>query len=212
MLPKGAVCAVAMFLIALVSCHAWAGIVTYDCGPDADGVMKCSPTPVLSDEGNGVYKLSITGSQYCVEGQGPDGVTGHILGYFTTNGDPTVKMYNSIDNDTAVTWTDYHINISMTVPFTISHAGLDLPTDWTNAQTTQPTPQGNGSYLGTVDYYANPGGTPVAPGGTLDFHYWITFTGNVSYTQEMIPSFVPEPMTLSMIALGGLALLRKRSR
>lgn len=214
MLRACAFCGFALILIGLVCSTASANIVgTPNCGPDTDGVMKCDPAGWATN-GDGTYTLTIKGKQYCVEGNGPLGVTGHVLGDFTTDTeqDPTVKMYNSIDNDTALTWTDYHINITMSKLFSISNAAVDDAIDWSTVMT-QPTPNGDGTYTGHVDYNYYPvvGVNTIAPGGTFDFHYWITFVGSVSYTQEMLPS-VPEPMTLSMIALGGLALLRRRGR
>ena len=72
MLRTCAVCAFALILIGLVTSTASAGIVDYTCGPDADGVIKCSPNPCLSpDEGGGVYSLAIKGSQGRFLGRAP---------------------------------------------------------------------------------------------------------------------------------------------
>jgi hypothetical protein len=69
-------------------------------------------------------------------------------------------------------------------------------------------------FEGQVDYSS---GTPVPVGGTLDFQFNMIFSGatRFSYTVELIP--VPEPGTLSLVAvsgvlLGGFALGRRRRR
>jgi hypothetical protein len=59
--------------------------------------------------------------------------------------------------------------------------------------------------MGTVDFYA---GTAVPFGGTLTSSYRLSFLGSVNYDQEMTPS--PEPATLSLLALGAVAILRRR--
>lgn len=198
------ICAFALVLIGLVSSHAWADLIGYTCAPDNDGVINCSSSWV--ENVDGTYDLAIDGVQHRITGQGD---AGHILGDFIADSelDPTVKIFNSIDNDMDDTWTDYHINITLNKPFTISNAAVDAPGDWTTVVGAV-VPVGS-NYVGHIDYYA---GTGVAVGKTLDFHYWISFLGSAQYTQEMIPSFIPEPMTLSMLALGGLALLRRRTR
>ena len=43
---------------------------------------------------------------------------------------------------------------------------------------------------------------------TLEFGYKISFLGSVQFCQEMVP--VPDPATLSLLSLGGLALLRRK--
>ncbi len=201
MLRTSALCAFSLILFGLVSSYASADILTWTCGPDTDGVITCAST--WTENLDGTYDLAINGAQHRVPGQGD---AGHILGDFVTDTelDPTVKMYNSIDNDMDFTWTDYHINITMNKDFTISNAAVDVPGDWTVSSVIQP-PTGGGT--GTINFLA---GTGVQVGQTLDFHYWISFLGTAQYLQEMIPT--PEPATLSMIAVGGLALLRRRGR
>jgi hypothetical protein len=169
---------------------------------DGDGAIVCLASFDTVDS------LSITGKQCWAPG--------HMLGdiYTTDAEDPTLKISNSIDNDTTnmPTWTDYHINVFMSSTFTITNAAVTSPNDWT-VSVTQPVST-NGSYMGTIDYYA---GTAVPLGDTLDFGYWLKFSGaaQYSYTQEMIPT--PEPGTLGLVTisgllLGGFALARRRRR
>lgn len=183
-----------------------ASITDWSCGPDTDGAIDCT-----AGWNSGSYTLTITGTQYW----GP----GHMVGDFTTDTDedPTVGMVNYIDNDTDFAWSDYHVTIYMSKTFTISGAYVGYPTDWTpNTVTVQPPPlagdfvDSHGThwpYAGTVDYFA---GTDVQIGGMLVFGYAISFAGGISYEQEMYPT--PEPATISLLVLGGLAMLRRRRK
>ena len=184
-------------LVLALASAAQASIIGWDAASDGDGVITCT-SGWNAESGT----LSIDGVQHRVSEQGD---IGHILGSFTTDTelDPTVTMNNSVDNDMDFTWTAYHINILMNKTFTISNAAVSSPGNWT-ASVTQPTWNGT-KYVGAIDYF---GGTGIAVGQTLDFGYRISFLGSIAYCQEMIPT--PEPATLSLLALGGLALLRRR--
>ena len=128
----------------------------------------------------------------------------HVVGTIDTTdatGDPTLTLSSSINNDTTFAWTAYIVNVYMNTTFVLSGAGVTVPGDWATAVT---QPNWNGSqYEGQLYFTA---GTPVTPGGNLDFAYTISFSGATSYsfTQEMIP--VPEPGTVGFLAAGGLLL------
>jgi hypothetical protein len=190
-----------------------ADIATWYCADDGDGVITC-PRENVSwlDLGQGEYEMGFDGVHN-------DWDYGHMVGWFDlgADGDPAIKVINSIDNDTGWDWTDYHVNISMSIPFDILTGAFNgpkvtLPNDWpTNLiNVVQPTLVGS-QYVGSVDYYA---GTPVPDGQTLEFSYKISFVGeplgHYTYVQEMIPT--PEPGTFVLVACGllGLFVMRRR--
>jgi hypothetical protein len=132
----------------------------------------------------------------------------------TDSSDPTLKIDNSIDNQTGFSWTQFKVNIYMPVSFTLTNVVVNTPADWSVFSFNQTATFTGSNYLDTVVYNA---GTPIPPTGTIDFGYWVQFSGSPSYiiTQELIP--VPEPGTLSLVAvsgilLGGFALGRRRRR
>ena len=180
-------CAILTVVLVAVASVAHADIIGWDCADDGDGAIDC-----VASFDYGTYELSIVGDQ----NWGP----GHMLGSFTTDTalDPTVMMYNTIDNDTGFTWTGYQVNVSMDSTFTLSNAMVFTPGDWTTA-ITQPTWTGS-EYRGVVDYSS---GTPVADTETLTFAYNLSFDGATSFQfcQEMVPT--PEPTTLALLLIGG---------
>jgi hypothetical protein len=174
---------------------------------DGDGALVCSSTNwnAASDT------LSMAGSQFW----GP----GHMNGWIQTSGveDPTLTLTSSINNDTNFVWTDYHVNVYMSSTFTIANTGTLAPTvnnppnnDWSVSSVVEPSsPLVSGPFAGDYEGTVNLlGGTPVAIGGLLDFGYTIQFSGasQFDFTQEVIPSGVPEPGTLGLVAMSGLLL------
>ncbi|MGA2070758.1 MAG: PEP-CTERM sorting domain-containing protein [Sedimentisphaerales bacterium] len=183
-----------------------ATITDWRCAPD--GAITMSYTNLTFDSGEWFLDMDGVQSDY----------PAHLGGYFTTSGplDPTVRIQEGIDNDTAFAWTDYHITIGMdNSTFSIfDPAGLVMPAGWT-AVVTAPVPGnmpngGGPGYVGIIDYYMGTGGSPVAINGSADFGFKISFTGTgtTSFSTEQIPT--PEPATIGLLGLGAMALLRRR--
>ena len=127
--------------------------------------------------------------------------SGKIWGNILTDSaeDPTLTLQNTIDNQTAFSWTAYHVDVSMNNVFTIASPSV-LNSGWTFGTPVQPVWNGS-AYVGQIDFYA---GTPVAIGQILSFSYQIVFSGATSFnfTESLTP--VPEPGALSLLLAGGL--------
>ena len=163
-----------------------ANIIGVECADDGDGALLMNGTwdgPTST--------LNISGTQYWYPG--------HVLGSFTTDTelDPTVWIVESVDNQTDLVWTDYHIGIAMNKPFSI--VGIVAPPDWTWAVT--PPTSGSTGWLGAVDYYA---GTPIGIGNSGNFGLVVSFAGSVAFSLEQVPS--GEPATVPVPAPGALLL------
>jgi hypothetical protein len=99
----------------------------------------------------------------------------------------------------------------MTKSFSISTSVI-APDDWTYEITQpvsgMPLPNNNGTgWVGTIDYYIGTG-LPIGIGQSGDFGFKISFVGSVAFCTEQIPT--PEPATMTLFALGAIALIRKR--
>jgi hypothetical protein len=195
-----------LLLLAFVVCGSVcnASIIGREVADDGDGVITCVLSSWSYDSVLDEYNMTIDGTHNLWD-------AGHMLGTFTTNTDldPTIKVINSIDNDTLIDWTDYHLKIKMGNPFTLSNAIVYGPGGWTANITSQPVQVGS-QWVGVIDYVA---GTPVLAGsGTLDFGYKMSFSGSTSYSycQEMVPT--PEPGTIVLLACGliGILVIRRR--
>lgn len=137
----------------------------------------------------------------------------HVQGEFQTDGDPTVWVLKTVENHTGSTWTGYHFNIFMDQAFTINSSSQ--PVGWTP----NVTPASSGSFTdtdgrtwgfwGAVDYVANAPAYYIPNLGSGDFGAKLTFGQTVQFEVEQI-GVVPEPVSLALLALGGLLIRRNR--
>jgi hypothetical protein len=178
-----------------------ASIISADCAADGDGALQYSAT----NWDSGTYTMSIDAGQYW----GP----GHMIGDFVTDTelDPTVTMHNTIDNDTGFDWTAYHVNVYMNKYFTLASPTVYYPfttsPGWSGNITVSPAVLVSpGVWEAQVDFV---GGSPILDGtGVIDFSYQASFTGTVSFCQEMVP--IPEPGILALGLSGLVALVVTR--
>lgn len=182
---------------------AQANIIAWNCDDDGDGAIVMTGA-TWQDLGGSEYRLAVD----AVQNWWP----AHMEGDFTTDTelDPKVWLIQTVENSADIeplVWTDYHIVIGMTKPFTISD--ISGPDDWTWVLTPpvggQPMPNGGTGYVGIIDYYA---GTPILPGQSGDFGFAMTFVGSIAFCTEQIPT--PEPGSMALLVLGSLAMLRRR--
>ena len=110
--------------------------------------------------------------------------------------DPTLHILKAIYNGSTFEWTDYHVEIGGTgVSYVPGSAKSD--TFGTIVQ--------NGN---TIDFYA-PNSVPIGKVVVIEFDVQIP-PGMFSFSITQTPS--PEPASLGLLALGGLAMLRRRRR
>lgn len=179
----------ALFLTAaLPSAHANVTGISYS--SDGSGAINC---PYYYWPGG--TDVNVYGTQY----SGP----GNILFNVNTDssGDPTLTLGNSINNDTSFAWTGYEVQVTMSQTFTLSAATITAPPDWIVGSVMQPGAPVAGIYTGDIIFNA---GTPIQPGGQIDFSYQLSFLGSVQFTETLTPT--PEPGTVSLLVGGALAV------
>jgi hypothetical protein len=138
--------------------------------------------------------------------------TGKVFGSVTTDTDtdPNIWSRNDVYNDTSFAWTDYHIQISMTKPFSILYTTTPLE-EWDASIGTPPTHYADGNYVAVINYVkSSEEGSPVAIGSDGEFDYQISFTGPITFQQVLTPS--PEPATLALLGAGAMSLVLRRRK
>jgi hypothetical protein len=190
----------AILVIMLTAISANASIIGWNCDDDGDGAIVIGGQPAFST-GQDEYTLTWD----CVQNWYP----GHVLGDFTTDSelDPTVWIAETVQNQTAAAWSGYQIKVTMNKTFSISTSVI-APDDWTY-QISQPTQISPTSWVGIINYSVGTGNA-IAIGDSGDFGFKMSFLGGVAFCTEQIPVLVPEPMTMGLLALGALALRRKK--
>src|SRR4051812_31545461 len=61
--------------------------------------------------------------------------------------DPTLTLNNTLDNDSAFSWTGFHVEVTMDRIFTLSAAAVNVPGNWSATISQQPSLVG-GLYSG----------------------------------------------------------------
>jgi hypothetical protein len=138
-----------------------------------------------------------------------DSSTGNDYGitvWGTTDSDPILTITKNIFNGTGFAWQGYNIDLD------------PMDTDTFVGVPTSGGTSGGMTLLGSSTNYSLDWGVPniVLPGQTVSFTFQVNVpdTGPFAFTLTQSPVLVPEPATITMVALAALALLgykRKRA-
>jgi hypothetical protein len=203
-----AILAVLTVLIFCSTSHANITNLTY--ASDGDGAFVCTNWSWTGNSSE--VPVSVYGDQFSAPG--------HLLLNVLTDSaeDPTLKIDNTIENDSTFAWAQFTVNLTMAVPFTVTNTFVSTPGDWGVIGSLVQNATFTGSnYLATVVYDT---GAPIANDGTstIEFGYWVKFSGSPAYTitQEMIPTedtnTIPEPGTLGLVGVGMLLVVQLARR
>ena len=125
---------------------------------------------------------------------GGPGVLGHVISG-RTDSDPVMTVVKTVENDSGFDWTSYEIAL----PDDGGIKFVGTPTSDKMTLTSQ------SDYLLV---FGEPDAVSVGETVTYTFDVLIPSTGPFSFTLTQEP--VPEPATLGLLALGGLALIRRK--
>jgi len=112
----------------------------------------------------------------------------------TTDSDPSLHISKTITNNSTFVWTDYHI--------VISGQGVSYVSGSASSDKFGTIVEG----VNSIDFYA-PQLVPIGQSVTVAFDVQIP-EGMFSFGIDQTPT--PEPATLGMLAMGGLALIRRK--
>lgn len=186
-----------------------ANITGYMCGPDSDGAICERSNASVSGVGTSDVLMTLYVSQ--------NSRPAHMQGSFTADSelDPSVYLVEEVMNDMNFDWTGYEFYVWMSKPFTISN--VVAPTGWTYSDPTVVAGVANPNsdpenpvygWLGTVIYDVGSGSAISQNNGIGEFGMKLKFDGSINFCTEQVP--VPEPLTLAMLAMGGVAVIRRR--
>ncbi|MCB9852956.1 MAG: PEP-CTERM sorting domain-containing protein [Phycisphaerales bacterium] len=121
-----------------------------------------------------------------------------------TRGATSINFRKNLNNTTNFDWTDFHIDL-LPNP---SGGAISNVTALPNAAFGNVMVMDNmdGTYSIWWDNFTGGSGVPIGGMTSLDFS--LDITGSIAF--KMVQHPTPEPATLSLLAIGGLALIRRR--
>ena len=178
-----------LLVVAIIATPLWGGVVTLDLAfPDDPEVAEHE---WLFDYGSSVLSLT---EVYKLDAKDRVIFTG------TTDSDPMIHISKEITNDNAVAWTSYELSLDESGDAVFDYT-VTPTSNWYTVVDTSDTMNLT---------FSAPVAVPVGETVTLDFDINIPTTEWFGFT--LTQRAIPEPTTICLLGLGGLALLRKRRR
>lgn len=167
---------------------------TWDEGPDGDWYYSVSPTDSTYGELS-AYEHWISGNSVVFD-----------MGV-EADEDPDVTITKTLNNDTNFAWTDFHIDLIPVPGFgpIVVYPGSVGSSRFSDFVVTN-NPDGSAE----IDWFtdAGAGDTPVEIGQFVSLFFTFNIPGTVAFTMIQTPT--PEPASLALMLIGGLALARRR--
>jgi hypothetical protein len=173
---------IAVLCVAGLALPASAGILTFDC--------------TFPDDPDGVYHDWTFTDELVLDEALPAVAPDQVVMSGETDSDPTFHVVKTVENNSGLTWQSYWLTLTGDVTF-VAPASSD------KFQNTSVAAQ-------QIIFWVP---DPVLQGETvtLEFDINVPSEGLFEFTLTQLPDTdVPEPATLSLLALGGLAALRRR--